>query len=187
MTPGIYKVFLNTPWRNTRKLRALATYRLQLSSMSAQLVTPLLSPALAISALHRGGSSRPRLGDRREPSRRPCFGSYDSTFLAAVQSQVMALSYQDTSTCLKIALNVFGFVTSACLGLLLSTLLQQHMAVVQAQINAIDDPSAQLREIVDVLEPTDVRAVLRHSLRDFPELFRRVHAKVKARAALLAK
>ncbi|KAJ6490836.1 hypothetical protein C8R45DRAFT_194704 [Mycena sanguinolenta] len=107
--------------------------------------------------------------------------------IAAVQSQIMVLLYQDNSMHLKTVTNVLGFtgVTSACLGLLLSTLLQRHIAVVETQINAIEDASpVQLQGLILCLEATGVRAVLRHRLRDFPELFR---AKSMARATSLAK
>ncbi|KAJ7836487.1 hypothetical protein B0H13DRAFT_1913046 [Mycena leptocephala] len=58
-----------------------------------------------------------------------------ATFLAAVQSQILALSYQDNSTCVKTATNALGFagvlldVITACLALLASTILQRHVAI----------------------------------------------------------
>ncbi|KAJ7825454.1 hypothetical protein B0H13DRAFT_2442400 [Mycena leptocephala] len=120
-----------------------------------------------------------------------------ATFLAAVQSQIIALSYQDNSTHLKTATNVLGFagvlldVTSACLGLMTSTVLQRHIAVVEKQLDAIEDASPeQLQETLRFLEASRTRGQLLASLLSssaFPDLLRRILAKVMARAAVLEK
>ncbi|KAJ7894157.1 hypothetical protein B0H13DRAFT_2525895 [Mycena leptocephala] len=125
------------------------------------------------------------------------FNLFEATFLAAVQSQIIALSYQDNSTHLKTATNVLGFagvlldVTSACLGLMTSTVLQRHIAVVEKQLDAIEDASPeQLQETLRFLEASRTRGQLLASLLSssaFPDLLRRILAKVMARAAVLEK
>ncbi|KAJ7190330.1 hypothetical protein GGX14DRAFT_408102 [Mycena pura] len=105
-----------------------------------------------------------------------------ATFLAAVQAQIIALSYQDNSTRLKIATNSLGFagvlldVITACLALLASTVLQRHIAVVEQQLGAIENASVeQLREIMD-------QCVLLA-----PDVHRRVFVKVQARMDVIKK
>ncbi|KAJ7635466.1 hypothetical protein DFH06DRAFT_1479129 [Mycena polygramma] len=64
-----------------------------------------------------------------------------ATFLAAVQSQIIAISYQNNSTAFPVATNVFGFlgvlsdVIAACLALLGSTILQRHITVVEKELD----------------------------------------------------
>ncbi|KAJ7326267.1 hypothetical protein DFH08DRAFT_885244 [Mycena albidolilacea] len=77
-----------------------------------------------------------------------------ATFLAAVQAQLIALSYQDNSTRLKVATNALGFagllldVITACLALLASSILQRHIAVVEKQLTAIETATAeQLKDL----------------------------------------
>ncbi|KAJ7196734.1 hypothetical protein B0H12DRAFT_1167793 [Mycena haematopus] len=120
-----------------------------------------------------------------------------ATFLAAVQSQIIALSYQDNSTHLKTATNVLGFggvlldVTSACLGLMTSTVLQRHIAVVETQLDAIEDASPeQLQQTMHFLATSRARGGLLATLLypgGFPVLLRRMQAKALARAAVLEK
>jgi flagellar biosynthesis regulator FlbT len=55
------------------------------------------------------------------------YHAVQATFLAAVQSQILALSFQDNSTSLKITTNTFGFV-----GIL-------------QQVKALDHPAAAHR------------------------------------------
>ncbi|KAJ7226223.1 hypothetical protein C8J57DRAFT_1731127 [Mycena rebaudengoi] len=84
-----------------------------------------------------------------------------ATFLAAVQAQVLALSYQDNSTGVKVATNALGFagvlldVLTACLALLASTLLQRHTAIVERQLALIEDTSperlAEIRKVLNAL------------------------------------
>ncbi|KAJ7326202.1 hypothetical protein DFH08DRAFT_885051, partial [Mycena albidolilacea] len=70
-------------------------------------------------------------------------GLAQATFLAAIQAQLVATSYQDNSTRLKVATNALGFagllmgVISACLALLASNILQRHIAIVDKQLTAI--------------------------------------------------
>ncbi|KAJ7789927.1 hypothetical protein B0H14DRAFT_3891495 [Mycena olivaceomarginata] len=72
-----------------------------------------------------------------------------ATFLAAVQAQLIALSYQDNSTRLKVATNALGFagllldVITACLALLASSILQRHIAIVEKQLTAIETATAE--------------------------------------------
>ncbi|KAJ7762116.1 hypothetical protein B0H16DRAFT_1808465, partial [Mycena metata] len=77
-----------------------------------------------------------------------------ATFLAAVQGQIVALSYQNNSTRLKVATNALGFadvvldVAAACIALLASTTLQRYIPEVEKQLDAIQDASReQLEEI----------------------------------------
>ncbi|KAJ7160564.1 hypothetical protein C8R43DRAFT_1124033 [Mycena crocata] len=94
-----------------------------------------------------------------------------ATFLAAVQSQIIALSYQDNSTKLKIATNVLGFagvlldVLAACLALLASTLLQRHTAIVEKQLDSIEDASQQRIVEIQDLFTTLPRFMVPHDLR----------------------
>ncbi|KAJ7789921.1 hypothetical protein B0H14DRAFT_229198 [Mycena olivaceomarginata] len=72
-----------------------------------------------------------------------------ATFLAAIQAQLVAISYQDNSTRLKVATNALGFagllmgVISACLALLASNILQRHIAIVDKQLTAIETATAE--------------------------------------------
>ncbi|KAJ7714262.1 hypothetical protein B0H16DRAFT_1742737 [Mycena metata] len=95
-----------------------------------------------------------------------------ATFLAAVQSQIVALSYQDNSTRLKIATNALGFagvlfdVAAACIALLASTTLQRHIAMVEEQLNAIQDASleqlAEISRVVTSFAPHTVSSDIYH-------------------------
>ncbi|KAJ7844816.1 hypothetical protein B0H13DRAFT_1908716 [Mycena leptocephala] len=81
-------------------------------------------------------------------------------------------------------------VTSACLGLMTSTVLQRHIAVVEKQLDAIEDASPeQLQETLRfwrrVVHADSFGIVLSSSA--FPDLLRRILAKVMARAAVLEK
>lgn len=82
---------------------------------------------------------------------------FQASFLAAVQSQIVAISYQDNSSKIKIATNVLGFagvlldVSAACLALLASTILQRHTVIVEKQMDAIGDASRQRVEQIQHL------------------------------------
>ncbi|KAJ7130375.1 hypothetical protein C8R44DRAFT_872187 [Mycena epipterygia] len=91
-----------------------------------------------------------------------------ATFLAAVQSQIIALSYGNNSTHVKVATNILGFagvlldVIAAFLALLSSTVLQRHIAI------------TRLRAIVSGLLMS-------------PDILRRLLSKMRKRAAVLSK
>ncbi|KAK7013648.1 hypothetical protein R3P38DRAFT_3003546 [Favolaschia claudopus] len=77
-----------------------------------------------------------------------------ATFLAAVQSQIIALSYQDNTSPIAVASNALGFagilldVSSARMGLNASAALQRHTTHIDNQLRAIDDASLhQLTQI----------------------------------------
>ncbi|KAJ7615867.1 hypothetical protein FB45DRAFT_1106615 [Roridomyces roridus] len=117
-----------------------------------------------------------------------------ATFLAAVQAQIIALSYQDNSTSLRVVVNVFGFagvlldVTAACLGLMTSTVLQRNIAAVEKQLDAIQDaPPHQLHEIIRFLEARRRGSKLASLLseNEYPDLLRRIQTKTSARMAVL--
>jgi hypothetical protein len=107
--------------------------------------------------------------------------------LAAVQSQILALSYQDNSTRVKTAINAFGFagvlldVITACLALLASTILQRHVAILENQLAVVDDASqAQLADVWTLLGSAGHRNLS-------PDIARRFLMKIRARLAVLAK
>ncbi|KAJ6545680.1 hypothetical protein B0H19DRAFT_286567 [Mycena capillaripes] len=112
-----------------------------------------------------------------------------ATFLAAVQSQIVALSYQDNSSRLKTATNALGFagvlldVITACLAMWASSILQRHISVVERQIDAIEDASpAQITEMYNFLD----RAFKgRLAGQMFPEISRRIIGKMRARLIVL--
>jgi hypothetical protein len=126
---------------------------------------------------------------------------FQAIFLGGVQAQIIALSYQDNSTRLKAATNVLGFagvlldVSSACLALLSSTVLQRHISVVENQLDVIEDASReQLNQISRFLAGTQVPAgtpVAAGLLSSIvspglsPYIYRRVLAKMQARLAVL--
>ncbi|KAF7362674.1 hypothetical protein MVEN_00616700 [Mycena venus] len=90
-----------------------------------------------------------------------------ATFLAAVQSQIIALSYQDNSTGVKVATNTLGFagvlldVITAFLAVLSSTILQRHISIVENQLDTIGDASLQrLTKILYMLDSTSTRSVI---------------------------
>ncbi|KAJ7930934.1 hypothetical protein B0H13DRAFT_2309243 [Mycena leptocephala] len=106
---------------------------------------------------------------------------------AAVQSQILALSYQDNSTRVKTATNAFGFagvlldVITACLALLASTILQRHVAILENQLAVVDDASqAQLADVWTFLGSAGHRNLS-------PDIVRRFLMKIRAHLAVLAK
>ncbi|KAJ7136294.1 hypothetical protein C8R46DRAFT_581202 [Mycena filopes] len=74
-----------------------------------------------------------------------------ATFLSAVQAQIIALSYQDNSTPLRVAVNAVGFagvlldVTAACLALQTATAVQRRIAVLERQIDDLIDVAVEQR------------------------------------------
>ncbi|KAK7013650.1 hypothetical protein R3P38DRAFT_2545710 [Favolaschia claudopus] len=82
-----------------------------------------------------------------------------ATFLAAVQSQIIALTYQDNTSHVAVASNALGFagvlfdVSSACFALGASTTLQRHTTIIDSEINAIDDASPRQLVQLDLAEP----------------------------------
>ncbi|KAJ6478318.1 hypothetical protein C8R45DRAFT_1007030 [Mycena sanguinolenta] len=80
-----------------------------------------------------------------------------ASFLAAVQAQIVAISYQDNSTKIAIATNMLGFagvlldVFAACLALLASTILQRRTVIIEKQMDAIGDASRQRVEQIQHL------------------------------------
>ncbi|KAJ7463684.1 hypothetical protein FB451DRAFT_1265217 [Mycena latifolia] len=96
-----------------------------------------------------------------------------ATFLAAAQSQVITLSYQDNSTGVKVATNVLGFagvlldVITAFLALLSSTILQRHIG--------IDAFLQQLAEMAHVLNIAELP----------PDIFRHLYKKIRQRGKAL--
>ncbi|KAK7013644.1 hypothetical protein R3P38DRAFT_3362643 [Favolaschia claudopus] len=67
-----------------------------------------------------------------------------ATFLAGVQSQIIALSYLDNGSHIAVATNALGFagvlldVSSAFFGLGASVALQRHTTIIDNELNAID-------------------------------------------------
>ncbi|KAJ4473430.1 hypothetical protein C8J55DRAFT_519485 [Lentinula edodes] len=113
-----------------------------------------------------------------------------ATFLAAVQSQIIALSYQDNSTNIQIATNALGFagvlldVITAFLALLASTILQRHITTIDKQLTAIEDASLeQIKEIFRLFQFVDARGRRSHIM--FNDLYQRVFAKCEARLNVL--
>ncbi|KAJ7258024.1 hypothetical protein C8J57DRAFT_1720948 [Mycena rebaudengoi] len=112
-----------------------------------------------------------------------------ATFLAAVQSQILALSFQDNSTSLKITTNVFGFVgilldvITACLALLASTVLQRHIAAIEQQLDAIEDTSSE--QLIEMSHFLKQSPLLLRTAEMFPDIYRRVQAKMEARALIV--
>ncbi|KAK6995893.1 hypothetical protein R3P38DRAFT_3423892 [Favolaschia claudopus] len=106
-----------------------------------------------------------------------------ATFLAAVQSQIIALSYQDNTSHVAVASNALGFagvlfdVSSACFALGASTTLQRHTTIIDNEINAIDDASPRqlaqlnLAGLVDAYGVSDITA--------------RIHKKLETRMRIL--
>ncbi|KAK6969315.1 hypothetical protein R3P38DRAFT_2374596, partial [Favolaschia claudopus] len=77
-----------------------------------------------------------------------------ATFLAAVQSQIVALSYQENTSHVAVACNALGFagvlfdVSSACFALRAATTLEQNIAIIEHYLSGIDNASpAQLAQI----------------------------------------
>ncbi|KAJ6570500.1 hypothetical protein DFH09DRAFT_1153665 [Mycena vulgaris] len=101
-----------------------------------------------------------------------------ATFLAAVQSQIIAISYQDNSTRVKVATNVLGFagvlldVIAACFSLLASAVLQRNITIIESYLGAVEDASLQhtteIQNAFDALPqfmvPSDLRQRVRHRL-----------------------
>ncbi|KAJ7318562.1 hypothetical protein DFH08DRAFT_819838 [Mycena albidolilacea] len=65
----------------------------------------------------------------------------------ATTSQIIAISYQDNATAIQVATNAFGSagvlldVITACLNLLGSTILRQHIVIVENHAESIDTDS----------------------------------------------
>ncbi|GAW05839.1 hypothetical protein LENED_007723 [Lentinula edodes] len=113
-----------------------------------------------------------------------------ATFLAAVQSQIIAISYQDNSTNIQIATNALGFagvlldVMTAFLALLASAILQRHITTIDKQLTAIEDASfEQIEEIFYLLRFVDARGQRSHIM--FSDLYQWVFAKCEARLNVL--
>ncbi|KAK7013643.1 hypothetical protein R3P38DRAFT_3206203 [Favolaschia claudopus] len=77
-----------------------------------------------------------------------------ATFLAAVQSQIVALSYQENTSRVAVACNALGFAgvlfdgSSGFFALSASTKLERNIAIIEHQLSAIDDASPrQLAQI----------------------------------------
>ncbi|KAJ7198128.1 hypothetical protein GGX14DRAFT_402155 [Mycena pura] len=109
-----------------------------------------------------------------------------ATFLAAVQSQVIALSYQDNSSGVKVATNVLGFagvlldVITAFLALLSSTILQRHITVVEKQLASMEDATpGQLTKAFHFLTMND--SVLPR------DMYRHLYVKGRQRLLVLSK
>ncbi|KAJ6600279.1 hypothetical protein DFH09DRAFT_1355622 [Mycena vulgaris] len=105
-----------------------------------------------------------------------------ATFLAGVQSQIIALSYQDNSTKIKVATNVLGFagvlldVSATCFALLTSTVLQRYIAIVEKQLGAIDNELTDI-ELYLTMSPQSTLPL---------DIIRRVLTKMKERIRLVA-
>jgi hypothetical protein len=72
---------------------------------------------------------------------------------------LVALSYQDNSTGIKVATKALGFagvlldVIAAFLALVSSTIFQRHVAITDKQLNSIEDASGdQIKGVVDHLD-----------------------------------
>ncbi|KAJ7077238.1 hypothetical protein C8R44DRAFT_826256 [Mycena epipterygia] len=119
-----------------------------------------------------------------------------ATFLAAVQSQIIALSYLDNSTGVKVATNILGFsgvlldVITAFLALLSSTILQRHIAIVEKQLGSIEDASPQqIQEVTALLYTIERRGFLAAALSPSsipPDIRRRLYAKIRTRMVVLS-
>jgi hypothetical protein len=70
-----------------------------------------------------------------------------ATFLSGVQAQIIALTFTNNSTRLKVAANAFGFmglmwdVIAAFLGLYTSTIFQRNVSAIEKEIAHLTDPS----------------------------------------------
>ncbi|KAK6969320.1 hypothetical protein R3P38DRAFT_3146311 [Favolaschia claudopus] len=107
-----------------------------------------------------------------------------ATFLAAVQSQIIALSYQDNTSPTAVASNALGFagilldVSSARMALNASAALQRHTTFIDNQFRAIDDASeGQLTQIDSSL--------LNQAIYDVYGLSSRIHKRLEARMRIL--
>ncbi|KAK6969327.1 hypothetical protein R3P38DRAFT_3146331 [Favolaschia claudopus] len=107
-----------------------------------------------------------------------------ATFLAAVQSQIIALSYQDNTSHVAVASNVWGFagvlfdVSSACFALGASTTLQRYTTIIDNEINAIDDASPCQLAQIDI-------ARLHGETHGVSDIWFRIHKKVQMRMRIL--
>jgi hypothetical protein len=117
------------------------------------------------------------------------YHAVQATFLAAVQSQILALSFQDNLTSLKITTNTFGFVgilldvITACLDLLGSTILQRHIAAIEQQLDAIEDASSE--QLIEISHFIKQSLQLLRAAEMFPDIYRCVQAKMEARSIVL--
>ncbi|KAK7013657.1 hypothetical protein R3P38DRAFT_2720401 [Favolaschia claudopus] len=107
-----------------------------------------------------------------------------ATFLAAVQSQIIALSYQDNASHVAVACNVLGFagvlfdVSSACFALGASTTLQRYTTIIDNEINAIDDASPRQLAQMDL-------APVHGDAYGVSDIWLRIHKKVEMRMRIL--
>ncbi|KAJ7651434.1 hypothetical protein FB45DRAFT_1051157 [Roridomyces roridus] len=128
------------------------------------------------------------------------WGSTIATFLASVQANIIALSYQDNSTSLKRATNAFGFVgvtldvLAACFGLMAASGLERRISAVETQVKAIDHASiAKLEDAKKFLTERENRRAHEDILplfgdaNDFTDLLISVATKCRDRAEVLAK
>ncbi|KAF9065001.1 hypothetical protein BDP27DRAFT_1425180 [Rhodocollybia butyracea] len=110
-----------------------------------------------------------------------------ATFLAAVQSQIIALSYQDNSTAAHLATNITGFagilldVITAFLALLASTTIQHYRSEVEKQLKIFENLSE-----VEVLSEVQQLEVQEHNAGIFPDLFSSILAKAQTRVLALS-
>jgi hypothetical protein len=84
---------------------------------------------------------------------------------------------------------VFGFVgilldvITACLALLASTVLQRHIAAIEQQLDAIEDTSSE--QLIEMSHFLKQSPLLLRTAEMFPDIYRRVQAKMEARAIVL--
>ncbi|KAK6995895.1 hypothetical protein R3P38DRAFT_2800225 [Favolaschia claudopus] len=103
-----------------------------------------------------------------------------ATFLAAVQSQIIALSYQDNTSRIAVAANALGFagvlldVSSARMALNASAALQRHTTFIDNQLRAIDDASHRQ------LTQFDSELAALHQAYDVYGLSSRIHKRLEA-------
>ncbi|KAF9456983.1 hypothetical protein BDZ94DRAFT_292217 [Collybia nuda] len=108
-----------------------------------------------------------------------------ATFLAAVQSQIVALSYENNSSAIEVVTNALGFagvlfsVVAACLALLASTITQRHIHIVESQLSIIDDlPIESIETVIG-----QIMALGPLSQFTYLGVFRRAMLKCEARLA----
>ncbi|KAJ7512003.1 hypothetical protein B0H11DRAFT_721085 [Mycena galericulata] len=115
-----------------------------------------------------------------------------ATFLAAVQAQIIALSFQDNSTRVKITTNALAFagvlldVIAAFLALLSSTVLQRHITLIEKQLASIEDASPQQLQQIAALLSLDESRLRIHGFVP-PDIRRRLYAKMRQRLETLSK
>ncbi|KAK6995897.1 hypothetical protein R3P38DRAFT_3287890 [Favolaschia claudopus] len=141
---------------------------------------------LASMALHMlfDSTSRQSWDDIKSGSSSLVSNAAIATFLAAVQSQIIALSYQDNNSHIAVATNALGFagvlldVSSACFGLGSSTTLQRHTTIIDNQLSAIDE--ASMHQVADILNFRHLQDVYYSS-----DIWDRIRSKVAARVRML--